>query len=97
MPYSAELWKECTGLTLEELGAAWKKANAERLGISPGERVNVSSRRGTADAVAAVTPTIQPGQLFMPMHFEGVNRLTFPALDPHSRQRRMHSDGGDHA
>ncbi len=33
--YSADLWKDWTGLTLEELGAAWKKAHAERLGIKP--------------------------------------------------------------
>lgn len=31
--YSPDLWKEWTGQTLEELGAAWKKANAGRLGI----------------------------------------------------------------
>ncbi len=35
--YSPDLWKESTGLTLEELGAAWKKAHAERLGIKPGQ------------------------------------------------------------
>ena len=35
--YSADLWKDWTGLTLEELGAAWKKAHAERLGMkTPG-------------------------------------------------------------
>ncbi|GAA5122367.1 hypothetical protein JIN84_09885 [Luteolibacter yonseiensis] len=31
--YSEELWKEWTGKTLEELGADWKKANFERLGL----------------------------------------------------------------
>ena len=33
--YSPDLWKEWTGHSLDELGAAWKKANAERLGIKP--------------------------------------------------------------
>ena len=61
-------------------------ADAARLGIASGDRVNVSSRRGTAEAIAAVTATIQPGQLFMPMHFPAVNKLTFAAFDPHSRQ-----------
>ena len=61
-------------------------ADAARLGIAPGARVTVRSRRGTADAFALVTPTMQPGQLFLPMHFATVNRLTFPAFDPHSRQ-----------
>ncbi len=60
--------------------------DAARLGIAPNDRVTVRSRRGEADAFAVVTPTVQPGQLFMPMHFDAVNRLTFPAFDPHSRQ-----------
>jgi ferredoxin-nitrate reductase len=46
----------------------------------------VRSRRGAATALAVVTPVVQPGQVFMPMHFPEVNRLTFPAFDPHSRQ-----------
>jgi assimilatory nitrate reductase catalytic subunit len=57
-----------------------------RLKIFTSDRVVVRSRRGEAEAVALVTPTVQPGQVFMPMHFEAVNRLTFPAFDPHSRQ-----------
>jgi assimilatory nitrate reductase catalytic subunit len=60
--------------------------DATRLAIAPSDRVLVRSRRGEAEAVALVTATVQPGQLFMPMHFEAVNRLTFPAFDPHSRQ-----------
>ena len=31
--YSPDLWKEWTGKTVEELGADWKKAHADRLGI----------------------------------------------------------------
>lgn len=31
--YSDDLWKEWTGKTLEELGADWKKANLDRLGL----------------------------------------------------------------
>ena len=60
--------------------------DAARLGIAASDRVVVRSRRGAAEAVALVTATVQPGQVFMPMHFEAVNRLTFPAFDPHSRQ-----------
>jgi assimilatory nitrate reductase catalytic subunit len=37
-------------------------------------------------AVAFVTSTIALGQTFIPMHYEIVNRLTFPAFDPYSRQ-----------
>ncbi len=60
--------------------------DAARLGISAGQRIAVRSRRGIAHAVAVVTATVQPGQVFLPMHFDAVNRLTFPAFDPHSRQ-----------
>ncbi len=61
-------------------------SDADRLGIAHNDRVAVRSRRGEAEAFAVVTPTVQPGQLFMPMHFAAVNLLTFPSFDPHSRQ-----------
>jgi hypothetical protein len=35
--YTADLWKERTGKTLEELGAAWRADNAKRLGIKTEE------------------------------------------------------------
>ncbi len=70
-----------TALTLEI-----HPADAARLGVTSGVRVTVISRRGAAEAVALVTGTVQPGQVFLPMHFAAVNRLTFPAFDPHSRQ-----------
>jgi len=60
--------------------------DATRLGISAGDRVTVRSRRGTAEAIALVTTTVQSGQIFLPMHFGTVNQLTFPSFDPHSRQ-----------
>jgi assimilatory nitrate reductase catalytic subunit len=61
-------------------------SDAARLGIKPGAPVHVSSRRGSVLAVAFVTSTIQPGQVFLPMHYAAVNRLTFPAFDSYSRQ-----------
>jgi assimilatory nitrate reductase catalytic subunit len=60
--------------------------NAAHLGIANGDRIRIRSRRGEAEAVAVVTATIAHHQLFLPMHFESVNQLTYPALDPHSRQ-----------
>ena len=60
--------------------------DATRLRIRTGDKVRVSSRRGHADGTAVVTATIAAGQLFLPMHFEAVNRLTIAAFDPHSRQ-----------
>jgi assimilatory nitrate reductase catalytic subunit len=70
-------------------GAAYVEINpvdAERLGIRPASSVRVTSRRDSVLAVAFVTSTIAPGQVFIPMHYEIVNRLTFPAFDPYSRQ-----------
>jgi assimilatory nitrate reductase catalytic subunit len=60
--------------------------DASRLKIAAGNWVIVRSPRGQARARAAVASTVQPGQVFMPMHDVEVNRLTFPSYDPHSRQ-----------
>jgi assimilatory nitrate reductase catalytic subunit len=60
--------------------------DASRLKIASGDWVFVKSLRGQARARAAVASTVQPGQLFMPMHDVEVNRLTFPSFDTHSRQ-----------
>ncbi len=61
-------------------------ADAERLGITSGSKVTISSRRGEATAIAFVTSIVSPGQIYMGMHSPEVNRLTFPSFDPHSRQ-----------
>nr|MDQ2731821.1 molybdopterin oxidoreductase family protein [Armatimonadota bacterium] len=61
---------------------------ARSLGINDGERVQVSSRRGTATVLARLAPTIRPDTLFMPFHWGGegcANLLTNPALDPSSK------------
>jgi assimilatory nitrate reductase catalytic subunit len=60
--------------------------DAKRLGIASGQVVSVISRRGRLEARAFVTLTIQPGQVFVPMHFAAANQLTYPAVDPYSRQ-----------
>jgi assimilatory nitrate reductase catalytic subunit len=46
----------------------------------------VSSRRGSLQGTAFITATVQPGQIFIPMHYPEVNRLTNSSFDPHSRQ-----------
>lgn len=61
-------------------------ADARRLGIQPEQRVVVESQRGSLIARAFVTYTVQPGQVFLPMHYEQTNRLTLAHFDPHSRQ-----------
>jgi len=60
--------------------------DAARFAISSGARVWLSSRRGRVQACAFVTLTVQPGQVFMPMHYAMTNQLTVPVVDPYSRQ-----------
>ena len=61
-------------------------ADAARLGITPNTRVRVASRRASLIATAFITSTVQPGQIFIPMHYAEVNRLTHPSFDAYSRQ-----------
>lgn len=61
-------------------------ADAETRGLVSGDKASVSSVRGAIEATVVVTPTVKPGQVFLPMHWPEVNVLTAPAFDPHSRQ-----------
>lgn len=69
-----------------ELHVEIHPTDAARLGLRAGARAIVRSRRGALEAIVFPTPIVQPGQVFLPMHFATVNQLTFPAFDPHSRQ-----------
>ncbi len=60
--------------------------DARKSGIRPNDRVVVESQRGKLAATAFVTHSVQPGQVFVPMHYEAVNRLTLAHFDPYSRQ-----------
>jgi len=75
-------------------------ADAKMLGIRPGDRVSVASQRGQLTAIAFLTRAVQPGQVFIPMHYAATNLLTHPAFDPYSHQPaykacavRVHRDG----
>ena len=60
--------------------------DAETERFKSGENIRVASRRGMIQARVLVTSTIQPGQVFIPMHYPTVNQLTYPSFDPYSRQ-----------
>ncbi len=60
--------------------------DARRLGIAPGKKARLTSRRGTFTANALITPTVSLGEVFVPMHYEVLNQLTYPSFDPYSRQ-----------
>jgi assimilatory nitrate reductase catalytic subunit len=61
-------------------------ADAELLGIRPGEWIYVESQRGRIEARAFITRSVAPGQVFLPMHYEMVNQLTHAVFDPYSKQ-----------
>lgn len=92
---SASQWHTQTrtgkSAVLDKLGATSpyveiSPLDATALGIAPGQRVVVESRRGRMIARAFVTHSVQPKQVFVPMHYAKTNQLTFGAFDPHSRQ-----------
>ncbi len=61
-------------------------SDAESLSITSHQWVTLTSRRGTATVRSVITSTLQPGQLFMPMHNIQTNSLTLEHVDPESRQ-----------
>ena len=61
-------------------------ADARARGIVTSDAVQVESRRGRITATAFVTRSVQPGQVFVPMHYEETNRLTDAVFDPYSKQ-----------
>ena len=58
-------------------------SDAEALGIADGDRVKVTSRRGSIESTARVSGKTNPGQTWMPFHFQDGNSnwLTNAALD----------------
>jgi assimilatory nitrate reductase catalytic subunit len=70
-----------------------------RRGIAEGDLVRVESRRGAIHVLAQGDESIRSGQVYLPMHWgkrflggrasAGVNTLTVPAFDPHSRQPEL--------
>ena len=61
---------------------------AEKLNISQGEVIRVSTRRGNIELPAQIVKTIRPDTIFIPYHWPGkkaANRITNRALDPISK------------
>ena len=57
--------------------------DAEALGVADGDRVRVTSRRGQVETTARVSGKTNPGETWMPFHFQDANSnwLTIAALD----------------
>lgn len=61
--------------------------DAEKIGIANGDKVRVSSRRGSIESTARVGTKVSPGETWMPFHFPdgNANWLTNAALDKYAR------------
>ncbi len=61
--------------------------DCERLGVTEGEEVRISSRRGSVTAPVRIDDSLRPGLAFMTLHFPDeveTNVLTIEATDPAS-------------
>jgi len=58
--------------------------DAQKLKINQGDRLTISSRRGTIQTNAEISEKCAPGVIFIPFHYSeaAVNRLTNAKLDP---------------
>ena len=73
-------------LSPQEVYVEINPEDTRSLRIDPDELVLVESRRGSLLARAFLTPCVQRGQVFIPMHYDSVNQLTDPVFDPYSHQ-----------
>jgi len=73
-------------LYAEELFVEISSQDAAQLRIRSGDSVTVSSQRGRLSGRAVVTPGVQVGQVFIPMHYGATNLLTHSIFDPYSHQ-----------
>ena len=73
--------------------------DGERYGVADGERVRVTSRRGSVFAPVRIDSSLRPGLAFMTLHFPDeveTNRLTIDAVDPKVWNRRVQGHGDSH-
>ena len=84
--HGGEMTRRAAGLEAlaPEALAEISPEDAQRLGISDGDPVRLTSRRGEVMARARVTDRAQEGVVFLPFHYAeaAANLLTNPALDP---------------
>ncbi len=59
-------------------------ADAKKLGIAAGDKIEITSRRGKITVNADLTSSVDKGVVFVPFHYHeaAVNKLTNAAIDP---------------
>lgn len=84
--HTGALSRRAETLDLIEPGPVASLARAElaRLGVAPGERVRVTTRRGSVELAARADDAVPAGVVFIPFAYveAAANLLTNPALDP---------------
>jgi formate dehydrogenase major subunit len=84
--HTGSMTRHATVLDALEPGptAALHPDTLARLGLQPGQRLRVSSRRGEVELTARADEGMPPDTVFMPFAYAeaAANRLTNPALDP---------------
>jgi len=84
--HTATMSRRSTGLVSRtpEVFAEINPADARTLGIAHGDKLTVSSRRGTITVKADVSERCDQGVVFIPFHYSeaAVNKLTITAIDP---------------
>jgi len=84
--HTATMSRRSRGLTSRtpEVFVEMNPADAQRLDISQGEKLKISSRRGSIEVFAEVNDRCDEGVVFIPFHFSeaAVNRITNPVFDP---------------
>ena len=87
--HTGTMTRKVAGLNVIEPGGVVEVSpeDASRLGLTQGDRVKISSRRGEVVARAKVTHAVPVGVVYMGFHFaeSAANILTNPVLDPVSK------------
>ncbi|BBI75284.2 hypothetical protein HAALTHF_45740n [Vreelandella aquamarina] len=70
-----------------EAVASLSPGELNRLGVVPGEKLTITTRRGTITLTARVDDKIPDGMVFVPFAYAeaAANLLTNPALDPYGK------------
>lgn len=76
--------RSAPGKFVTELYVEVHPEDAERLAVGAGDRLRVTSRRGSVEGVAKITDRVPPGMVFLPFHFgeASANNLTASVWDP---------------
>jgi len=72
---------------VEEAYAEINPVDAVRMNVKEGEKIKITTRRGSIITTARITKRVSKGCIFAPFHFAEAraNMLTNPVLDPHSK------------